>query len=280
MTGAQFVRDTFTGNSGVLLEAHTGQTGAVWRKRVGPLDSTAVLTLDGASGAVTTATSSATFWYTSATPTSADYQVSVDVTPGASGGDTEAGPTLRCDPNSHRVQYALVPTTGAFALVRWNFGGTILGSVTLSGGAVASETYRLTIDAAGSTIRGRVQRLSTLDYLTSAGAWTVSESWCVTVTDTVLTAAGRAGLTTGGDTANVGTRLSNYRAGTDLTDADPATGASWRTLTSISREHREWAQDARLRGLEACPYDGQPLTTGAPQAPAVRHCPFCGRGFA
>jgi hypothetical protein len=61
--------------------------------------------------------------------------------------------------------------------------------------------------------------------------------------------------------------------------SDVTASGSWWTLLDIAREHREWADEARLRGLTACPYDGEPLRTGAPQAPGVRHCTFCGRGF-
>ena len=54
---------------------------------------------------------------------------------------------------------------------------------------------------------------------------------------------------------------------------------SWWTLRNIATEARQLQQDLRLRGLIACPYDGEVLLVGAPQAPAVRHCQFCGRRY-
>jgi hypothetical protein len=52
---------------------------------------------------------------------------------------------------------------------------------------------------------------------------------------------------------------------------------SWYSLRDIAVEARQYHQALMLAGLQACPYDGEPLQMGAPRAQGQRHCRVCGR---
>jgi hypothetical protein len=57
------------------------------------------------------------------------------------------------------------------------------------------------------------------------------------------------------------------------------TGGSWWSLLSIADEARMLLASYRGIGYIACTHDGEPLRMGAPQAPGVRHCRFCGARY-
>lgn len=62
-------------------------------------------------------------------------------------------------------------------------------------------------------------------------------------------------------------------------EAQTRTGGSWWSLRDIAVEARQLQSSYRQIGLIACPFDGEVLRMGAPQAPGVRHCTFCGRQY-
>ena len=206
-----FVSDTFTG-SAVAITAHTGETGATWTAVPGNTGTTA-LTLNG-SGAVVASTSGApaSFWYASGAPGGADYSSTLDVTVATSNSDSETGPTIR-QSTSARTCYELVPLNTTFALIRWVAGSaTSIATVTPSGGVLNSVTYRLTLTGTGTTITGKVQRLSDNNYLTSGGTWQSGTANAISVTDSNITAAGRPGIGSGGTSAMNGLTVDNFSA--------------------------------------------------------------------
>ena len=51
---------------------------------------------------------------------------------------------------------------------------------------------------------------------------------------------------------------------------------AWWQLDSVLKERAAYENYYRSIEPVACPYDGQPLTNGPPQAPAMKFCHFCG----
>jgi len=176
------VQDTFTGADGTSLGAHTGEVGATWTH----MGTSAFDTLSANALLLAALDETA---YTSGTPGTADYSVTLDYRPAST--TAIAGPGLRMVSGA-QTGYYLWAYNGQFILDRSS--QAIIGTaVTPSGGISTSVTYRMTVKAVGTTITGRVQRLSDNQYLTSAGAWQAGAVDCITVTDANVTAAGRAG---------------------------------------------------------------------------------------
>lgn len=53
-------------------------------------------------------------------------------------------------------------------------------------------------------------------------------------------------------------------------------GGSWYQLDSILKERAAYENYYRSIDPVACPYCGEPLRNGPPQAPATKYCPFDG----
>jgi hypothetical protein len=58
----------------------------------------------------------------------------------------------------------------------------------------AHQWVRITLVAAGATLRAQVYRLDTGQYLNAAGGWQAAPGWALTITDTALDTAGLAGV--------------------------------------------------------------------------------------
>jgi hypothetical protein len=82
------------------------------------------------------------------------------------------------------------------------------GVVTVLGN-VASRTYvsdqwvTATIDATGSTLRARVYRMDTRQYLNSAGFWVSKATWTIVRSDPAIKSGGHAGVARGGGHAGI-----------------------------------------------------------------------------
>jgi prepilin-type N-terminal cleavage/methylation domain-containing protein len=192
--------DTFTGTSGTTLQSHTGEIGATWTKHaVSATD--AVITAAGRIRKGGTTTTGA-LYYSSATPGSADYTVSADVYVASLVANDVVGVVGRLDPGvANSTFYSAIYD---YSSQKWTLVKVVNGSsgwIGQTNVAVLSPgtSYRLALNMTGSTIRLLVDGVQQLS-----------------VTDTGITGAGRAGLVVGygpqgmTDTDTTGMQLDNF----------------------------------------------------------------------
>jgi hypothetical protein len=191
--------DSMTGTSGATLQSRTGETAASWTKHPAST-ADAVLTPAGRLRKNGTSTVTA-LYYTSATPASADYTVEADIYVASSLAGDSIGIVGRLDTNN---------TLGTYYLARYEQSGQqwSLFSVVnngwsyLGGGSqslTAGSTYRVALDMKGTTIRMLVDGVQ-----------------IASVTDSSISAAGRAGILLGAAgsttvTDSAGYHLDNFR---------------------------------------------------------------------
>ena len=223
--------DEFDDSTGTLLSNHTGQLGATWTSMGGTLR-TAVITDENRLRKETG--NGDAFYYTSATPASADYLVEADVHVKSLIADDSVAVAGRLNTGTesyYRARYDV--DTGQWQLGRvTNATNTTIG--TYAQALTAGQTYRLTLDMSGSTIRllvDGVQRIS--------------------VTDTNFSAAGRGGVRfgTGSSTAqptnNTGLHIDNFHI----------TSLSTTAADSKSTNNGTYAGGVRLNRPDALQFD-------------------------
>ncbi|MGZ4588521.1 MAG: LamG-like jellyroll fold domain-containing protein, partial [Mycobacteriaceae bacterium] len=203
--------DSFTGTAAATLQTHTGEIGATWTKH--PISTPdAVITTSGRirrNGAASS--TSGAVYYSSATPTTANYTVNADVYVASVLTGDLTGVVGRLDPaNSSGTFYAAVydQSTGSWTLY------SVVNSSKVSLGSSAQQTltagttYRLALDMTSSTIRLLVNGVQQ-----------------VSVTNTAITAAGRSGVAMGfGATSTTATdttgmHLDNFTVTPPLADS-------------------------------------------------------------
>lgn len=208
---ADFVYDSYTGTSGEALNVHTGELGATWTQ------TTASIADGGTSNVSSNQLRPATFhlteYYASGVPASADYDVSGTVVKfGASDGSAVAvcGRMSTSAQTYYRLQYYGAGGSGALALEKY-----VNGSYT-SLGTYAEPTFTLDetrvikLEMRGTTLKGYVGGVER-----------------ISVTDSSITAAGRAGVTLYNGGGNIGLE--------DFTASDAAAGgATVSTTATIS----------------------------------------------
>jgi hypothetical protein len=175
---AQFVSDTFTESSDTNLDSHVGETGATWAS-FGPS-----ATVDAAKDIIY-GTLGYGVRYASGTPASADYSVTcvIEVPSGGTNSLRNSGPAGRVS-TSVQTGYFFRLSASDWQLYKVVSGSfTSLGSWTDSISAPATRTAKL--ELSGSTITGYVDGTSR-----------------VSVTDTSITAAGKAGIWIDGDASS------------------------------------------------------------------------------
>lgn len=190
---ATFVNDTFTeGGSNVNIVAHTGETGATWTEH--PAYATGDLGVSATGDNVfINVTNINCSYYASGTPSSPDYEVVADMfwTGNSATQDTNLGVTGRTDPSAATLYLARYSTIG------WQLYKFVAGTATQLGSTV-SETLTVTaqvkLKMVGSTIE-----------LYKKGEATPT----ITVTDTSITLAGKAGIR--GSTSNGTPTASAFR---------------------------------------------------------------------
>ena len=203
---AQFASDTFAGTEGTELSAYN----SAWTKVTGVSGSAEI-----ASGRLRASSTTSPAYYHSGSPASADYTVSADAYYPPGGGTGAAWVVGRVSTSAntlygYRTLYASPQVTQLFKIVA----GTVtqLGSNS-SKTVSAGNSYQIKLEMAGTAIKGY---------------WNGSTSADISVTDSSITAAGKAGVRffnpdTPTDTANW--QLDNFSAD------DPASGGSY-TLTA------------------------------------------------
>ncbi len=219
---ANFVLDTITDTDAVLLQNHTGETGATWSKHSASATDATIKTNRLNKGAV----DNAALYTASGTPGSADYEVEADfyshtIAAGIANGLT--GRALTAAETMYHLRYSCDNT-------RWELFKAVAGSYTSLGTGSQSlsnaTSYHAILLMRGSSIRSFIDGI---EIITG-------------ITDTAVTAAGLLGVRLSGvNGAAIGQHLDNLKAHPSLLLRDHVgeTGATW-TL--------ETGGDARLFG--------------------------------
>jgi lysophospholipase L1-like esterase len=188
---ATFVNDTFTGAS-AELSTHTGETGATWTKHsFGGTN----CSIDGSGSLLGNAGGTQNCYYASGTPSSADYSVTVVLNRVGTAGTDLIAVAGRI--NTAASTWYMASVSGLiFQLFKVVTGTpTLLDTTTLVGTPSNGETFRYTLDMSGTTIIGRLQRISDSAWLNAAGnSWEVAQQDMLSVTDAAIAAAGKAGV--------------------------------------------------------------------------------------
>lgn len=166
---ATFVSDTFTDTDNTNLSAHTGETGATWAKHT---SYTADATIISNQAKVSSGTA---MYYASGNPTNADYYAAMDIIRSGSGA---LGVACRVNTAAHTFYYAQHYTN-------WQLYKAVAGTHTQLGSNVAQTltagvAYNMKLECNGSSIS-----------LYKEGGATPAIG---PITDTAITAAGKAGL--------------------------------------------------------------------------------------
>jgi hypothetical protein len=192
--------DTFTGTATTTLQTHTGEIAATWTKHSMSGTTDAVITANGRIRKNGNTAGAA--YYASAVPASADYTVEADVVMASSLSNDIVGVVGRLNTavNSGTFYSALYDASSQ----RWILAGTVSGtrSALATSGIQAltvGTTYRLGLSMTGSTLVLLVNGVQQLS-----------------VVDTSISAAGKAGIVMGGfsqnttDTDAAGLQLDNF----------------------------------------------------------------------
>lgn len=185
--------DTFTGADGTALASHSPEIGAGWTRSATASDGAGDPLISG--GRIYNPTSNIRVYYITGLDL-ADCEVSADVVLRTDTNNASSGVVGRH--NFGAITFYLArynDTVNAFQLHKYVAGvATQLGS-DAAATLTADQAYRLTLAMRGSSIRLLVDGLL-----------------AVSVTDTAITAAGKAGVRLGGTASTTtGTHLDNFR---------------------------------------------------------------------
>ncbi len=194
-----FASDTFTGSDGTTLASHN----ANWVRHSGSSASTEVKLFSNTARKQDAAGSCV--YYRSESPSSADYEVSADITNDGGGSGDAAGVLGRCS-TSASTWYMARLNSGNFQLFKFVSGtATQLGSNVTTGYPTTGNTSNIKLSMSGSSIDM---------YANGGGSPIISQ------TDSAISAAGQAGLRFGfgGSDSTDDLRADNFDA------SDPASG--------------------------------------------------------
>lgn len=193
---ATFVNDTMTEGSNTTLQSHTGEVGATWAKITGyTMDATINASTDRlhATGATTYAG-----YYASGVPASADYDVEADLHVVTDDGDSDPWAILG------RLDHLAASDT--FYYVSYNASANQWGLYkAVSGTYTELGTFSQTLTA-GNSYRAKLEMRGTAVKAFVDGVQRIS------VTDSDVTTAGRAGLYLNRSDGTVGHHLDNFLA--------------------------------------------------------------------
>ena len=206
-----FVTDSFTDADSTAITSHTGETGATWARHASA-NNISVPVVNGNS-LVTVEYGVNENYYASGVPGVADYTVSAEFTKSGTGYSEVFGPGARLQ-TSANTGYFFISFWAPAAVRLYKY---VAGTLTQIGASVSfvpadGITYRLTIDVAGTTIKGRLQRLSDGNWLNSSGAFVATQTDCISVTDTAISAAGQAGFWLAHRNGMTRTKMDNFLA--------------------------------------------------------------------
>lgn len=178
LSGAAVVYDTFTDTSALLLSSHTGEAGATWTKHSSYSGNSYISNANRMSGG------GDSLYYASGVPATADYDVQADFCGMAQNASTPGivGRLSTSGDNAYRVVFD-VPNTGMYLLQKVNAGVVTqlqaIGPWQWGGNFADGSTHNIKLQMRGSSLKvfiDGVERMS--------------------VTDSSITAAGRAGVYT------------------------------------------------------------------------------------
>jgi hypothetical protein len=177
------VSDSFAGTAGTNLQSHAGEIGATWTRHILSA-SDAQFTAAGRIFKAGATTNSAVY-YASAVPASADYTVEADVFVASVVASDAAGIMGRLDPAAGIATATYYLARYEISTQRWVLYRSISGAIVNIGWSpvqvlAAGSTYRVSLSMTGSTIRVLVDGVAQ-----------------VSVTNTDVTVAGRAGFALG-----------------------------------------------------------------------------------
>ncbi|HSZ56643.1 MAG TPA: SGNH/GDSL hydrolase family protein [Tepidisphaeraceae bacterium] len=186
-----FTSDSFTDTAGTLLETHTGETGAAWTRNPAFSSGSAAIT---AAGRLRGNSSGFALYYSSGVPASADYDVEADLFI-ASASDTTG---LLGRQSTSAATYYLFDYE--FATGQWRLytvvNGATLNTAVFAQTLIVGQTYHVRLSMRGSAI-----------------ACFVNGTQIISLADSNITAAGRAGVLFGNlDTDSTGTQIDNFTA--------------------------------------------------------------------
>src|SRR5690349_21053068 len=139
-------QDTFTAAAGTLLDSHTGETGAAWTKNTSfPTGSAAITSANRLRGNANTAT----IYYASAAPGSADYDVDADFYCATLAGN--AG-VLGRQSTSAATYYLFSYITGQGWVLYTLVNGANQNSTVYAQSLTAGQTYHVRLSMRGSLI--------------------------------------------------------------------------------------------------------------------------------
>jgi hypothetical protein len=194
-----FSADSFTDPAGTLLTAHTSDAGETWTKHSSS-GASAQAEITALGRVYVPQTFQDSFWYSSAVPASADYDVEADIVY-LSSVAAETGVLGRVDPAAKTFYMARYTTDSG--MNRWELYRYVAGTGTLLGNfpdpLELGRSYRLKLEMRGAVIRVLVNGVPRI----------------VTTDASPISAAGRAGITfntkgTAGDGSNL-IQLDNLR---------------------------------------------------------------------
>lgn len=185
-----FFVDTFTDTDATQLTSHTPDTGTSWVKH-GSSVGAGIVTITG--NQLRGDWNLFQMYYASDAPPSADYTITcameVVATSDASNG---GGLTGRLDTATTLNCYMFRVRSGTIVLQKFVSGSaTTLATVTYT---LTTGVHNLELEMNGDNIKCYVQRVSTGNWITSAGGTSASKVACIDVTDSDITAAGRAAI--------------------------------------------------------------------------------------
>ncbi len=191
-----FLVDTFTDTPGTALEAHVGEVGATWAINTAVNPSASALISDANRVRSNAAGAAGNQFYASGTPSSADYYVEAPIFVFSLPGSGFAGITGRASTTTSDCYFAIYNLGTSAWELWWGAGGSAGTVGSFSQALTLGQEYVLRLDMVGTTIRvliDGVQRIS--------------------VTDTHVTAADKAGIIVYGTFSNsTGLHLSGITA--------------------------------------------------------------------
>lgn len=199
----QFARDNFTDTAGTTIQSHTPSGGGSWTRHTSYSNDSVITDANQCRHGGSAGTSSA--YYHSASPASADYSVSMDVTQHGSTGTRASGPCGRMDTSANTFYHLRYEDTGSWKLFKFNAGtATQIGNYTQT--LTVDVAYTALLDMSGTSVTGKVN-----------GSTVIGP-----VTDSSISAAGKAGFRHFEASTNTnGLYLDNFSAD----EADPAATA-------------------------------------------------------
>ena len=189
---ANFLVDSFTDTNGTALTAHTPDTGGTWTAH-GSSIGTPSASIQSNEVAGTWGLYGA--YYNTATPSSADYSVTVDVrTDGTTDTSSGGGVFARLSSAASLTGYLVRMRSNGFGIQRFVSGSTT-NLATIGYTPTASVNYRLTLTCAGTLITVKCQRLDNGNWIDNTGSEVGTETSMFSAADIGgPSAAGFAGI--------------------------------------------------------------------------------------